>query len=135
MDDNRGLWRGKRLDNGELVFGDLLQIPRLGKNGEIDGTIPAIMERTPEAGCYYVDIQTLGECTGLRDKNKNLIFEKDIIEHKCGDRKTVFYDSVLACFGIYCGETFFPLYKLKLSANEIIGNIHDNPELMKGEEP
>ena len=69
MNNLRGLWRGKREDNDEWTFGNLLQIPYPDKFR------PAIMKRDCAAECCYVDPSTLGECTGLTDKNGKLIFK------------------------------------------------------------
>ena len=82
---------------------------------------------------YHVDPETISQCTGLRDKNRQLIFEGDIVQ--C-DR-----------FGGYVGEiiwspTIFPSFEVRTKNNEIktwcdvdrfviIGNTYDNHELLE----
>lgn len=140
MNDYRGLWHGKDADSGKWVTGDLLQIPQMGEHGKVDSTKPAIMERTPVARCLFVDPSTLGECAGIPDKNDKLIFEGDIV-------KTLETDSngKQRCFPVVHSHGAFWLYDELLDtkldflgsyekeALEIIGNVFDNPELLKGE--
>jgi uncharacterized phage protein (TIGR01671 family) len=88
----------------------------------------------------YCDIQ---RCTGLRDKNGNLIFEGDIVksEFNRGTGGNACYIDFVVCWaacGFYIqyadkskGDTKFIAYD-KLIKSEIIGNIHDNPELLNG---
>lgn len=129
MNELRGLWRGKRVDNGKWVTGDL--------------------SRIKAADHYFVDEimveeTTLGECTGLRDKNGKLIFEGDIIAYedetpgqyeyhdslfinrgiiKFGDGQFYFTNSIAA--------TMNDLLNSGILDCEVIGNIHDNPELLQ----
>lgn len=62
---------------------------------------------------------TIGQYTGLKDKNGKMIFEGDIVKAACGFSGVVNYDD-------------FIYYKVERAIDdniEIIGNIHDNPEL------
>ena len=70
MNETRGLWHGKRIDNGEWVEGYYVS------NGE---DLHYII--TDEFVQHLVDPSTLGECTGLTDKNGKLIFEGDIVSN------------------------------------------------------
>lgn len=70
--NNRYLFRGKRVDNGEWAEGDLMQWS--------DGTIRICVENgNDEKTATTVIPETVGQCTGLTDKNGKLIFEGDII--------------------------------------------------------
>ena len=80
---------------------------------------------------YEIDPATLGQYTGLHDRKDWEIYEGDILhDHFCNNRYVVHFD----------GGSFDVMSTLDKSGNylsdvvgdiEIIGNIHDNPELMK----
>ena len=135
MNEHEILFRGKRTDNGKWECGDLLSpnefnaIPHIvyidylneyGDIGEI--STPVIPE-------------TVGQFTGLTDKNGKRIFEGDIV--KCvsdGEQAVISWLKYFACFGLSfdgwcCG---FDDYDDNLPSDfEVIGNIHDNPEILK----
>lgn len=84
-----------------------------------------------------VDINTIGQFTGLHDKNGKEIYEWDIVRYSLDDRKDVGYigfHTRSASFRVIAEHTDFgignrgELHELNL---EVIGNIHDNPELLK----
>lgn len=116
------LFRGKREDNGEWVEGFYTEACAM-KTG-------AIIENSDDD--YYVDPATVGQYTGLQDKNGNKIFEGDIISYN-GSKEVVYFDTSIRipCFttGIGSGSST-ALHPYKISKRHIvIGNIHDNPEL------
>ena len=119
--DTRGLWRGKRLNDGEWVQG-LLAYRDFFNNS-------ASLYQEAEYNGIWVDPSTLGECTGLRDKNGKLIFEGDIIKHK-GECHVIKYLEKYMRFSPTKPGTVFAVFDYTQS--EIVGNIHDNPELLKG---
>lgn len=132
MNKTRGLWRGKRVDNGEWVEGYLSK----GRNTKEK---PAFLkycidrEETGLMMSYIVDPSTLGECTGLRDKNGKLIFEGDFLKGKYNFIYTVVWDT--ECAGLYPfvikeGK----IYEVASKTMEVIGDIHDNPGLLNGTE-
>ncbi len=86
----------------------------------------------PPIHCVDVDPKTVGQFTGLTDKNGKKIFEGDIVKDVTdGVRREVFYCNQSAMFlkkGILKSSLGNPLHL------EVIGNIHDNPELLKQEE-
>lgn len=134
----RGLWCGKCVDNGMWVSGDLLQIPKLNKHGKVVGTKPAIMERTPAAACYYVDLSTLGEWAGKSDKNGTPIFEGNIVRTReidtNGDLRyfpVVWANGAFWLFDKYLDSKLDFLGSYEENALEVIGNVYDNPELLK----
>ena len=155
MDKNT--YRGKRKDNGEWVQGSLLY------DRENNEAFIAVSFEDRAAYLNEVIPETVGQCTGLEDKNGKAIFEGDIFEFpdevwwscytSCGTE----YDSCeVKNYGVigfcdYFGRFDFVRYKFNensveadLHENremefhefvcelEIIGNIHDNPEILEG---
>lgn len=120
------LFRGKRVDNGEWVYGYYVKVGRYGYilTGKLD-----VCKGRRDFEYYTVDIETVGQYTGLTDKNGQKIFEGDILR--------VMYKN---CYGNDICHTV-TLYDMtdrldmeRISENEalVIGNIHDNPELLEG---
>ena len=121
-------FRGKRIDNGEWMFGDLstknsLNTTLIYPEGWLD---------------VEVDPSTVGQYTGLEDKNGTEIYEGDIIRHHDDILSEVFYNTAHCAYllqdisgnrnkcqcdrlGSYCSLWI-----------EVIANIHDNPELLGG---
>lgn len=135
MNENRGLWRGKRIDEGktegEWKYGYYVyQRPRKGAFGQqiTNADFEHDFIITKDGYRFEVDPSTLGECTGLTDKNGKLIFEGDIIEHK-GERYVIKYIEKYMRFSPVKPGTVFAVFDYTQSV--IIGNIHDNPELLR----
>lgn len=123
-------FRGKSLNNGEWFYGNLFI-------GDVDGRTHI---STTKRGCLNIDPDTVGQFTGLLDKNGKEIYEGDILlvyEVWHGETgKVKIYNEVGikdGCFG-YIGEVsgeLLPFCDNKVT-EEIAGNIHDNHELLKG---
>lgn len=96
-----------------------------------------VYDTTDENGWEYVIPETVGQYTGLNDKHGNKIFEGDIL--KC-DYYRYFAGEVEFINGAFCFATTIQNHKHHPALNtfvtttklEIIGNIHDNPELTRG---
>lgn len=129
------LFRGKRLytnsdgNEGEWVNGHLASHDLIAEY-EPYGVLPYHTE-TAYAGFVEVDPETVGQYTGLTDRNGKEIFEGDIV--RSGELVyKVKYDTQKAAFVLsdYKEERTFCLSQQALDYYKIIGNIYDNPELM-----
>ena len=120
------IFRGKRTDNGEWVEGSLLGIDWCDKPSTY-----SIAPNTPVSVFYSIIPETVGQHTGLTDKNGKKIFEGDIIEVE-GEKWCVGYDDMRARFVLF--HTSWELMRNipNYCEREVIGNIHDNPEILKG---
>ena len=79
---------------------------------------------------YQVCPDTIGQFTGLTDKNGTKIFEGDIVEYE-GTRYSINYLPHYARFSAVKPNTVFRVFAYQ--RGEVIGNIYDNPELIGGE--
>ena len=132
------LFRGKRIDNGEWVEGYLYASNISGcyilqtqtKHRKLkSGGVEIYDQLIP----IQVDGSTVGQYTGLTDKNGKNIFEGDILfcAHEIGMGYREFRGKVVykaPKFYVDCGNIVLTLD----SAYTIIGNIYDNPELLEG---
>lgn len=127
------LFRGKRVDNGEWMEGDLIQ--------SRDKTYihpKANSFRVSETGLSKLIVlrevypETVGQYTGLTDKNGKKIFEGDIIRSN-SERGYIEYYPNDCAFDVVDDHGFYWLIS-EMSNIEVIGNIHDNPELLEEKE-
>lgn len=99
------------------------------------GIIPADNEK---GGYCEVYPKTVGQYIGLTDKNGKKIFEGDIAKHFDRFYRKTVYGTVEYRYGCYVVHTFdspnCPAIDVVMNESnvEIIGNIHDNPELLEG---
>lgn len=132
---NAGLFRGKSTTTGKWLYGSLLKVTIKGcpiwiifeDDFDITGDIVKAMSHA------CVDPDTVGECINVPDKTGKLIFEGDIIQANNGSKTTV----VFHCGGFhsYWDSGFGEYYGGIISEfKTVVGNIHDNPELIKGGE-
>lgn len=120
-------FRGKRVNDGEWVYGDLFRM-----NG-----FPYIYPDPAPNGWndYEVIPDTVGQFTGLLDKNGNDIYEGDIVANDFGN------NNIVNMTVEWCTDGYWALHEIDgddtmhfvadyLKEIELIGNIHDNPELL-----
>lgn len=154
---DRYLYKAKRLDNGEWVQGVPFEIEGkqvlLINDNENLLRVHYIEENmwTAEIYAIEVDASTICQCTGLKGKNGNLIWENDIVKKDfytdydayANSEKYVGVVKFIDC--AWAVETFRyehkctrPIFEAMAYSEdvkhfEVIGNIFDNPELLESE--
>lgn len=125
-------FRGKTVDSGEWIYGDLIQMDNecyiqqdiYVSQGEWDSSYTDCVGEV-------VDTETVGQYTGLTDKKGTKIFEGDIIKINEQYIRVVRYSDVKASF-VTCDENEWVGYLKDYDKPiRVIGNIYDNPELLK----
>lgn len=129
------LFRAKREDNGEWAYGYYVRLPDAAGSASMIHT-PA---RNPDESnsSHFIRSSTIGQYTGLTDKNGTKIFEGDIVRYGDTIHKVVFEQrNGTAYFGlVYSPIETLPFgHYQDLRQLEVIGNIYDNPELIGGSE-
>lgn len=152
MNEREILFRGKRIDNRELVEGSLItgvfvrggqDIPYILCPDKAD--YDCFEDFSEENGIFEVDPETICKYTGLTDKNGRKIFEGDIVSDGVGNLFKGTYNGIFQfhfiCISAKYKQEFIggmcDLYTLRNNYKlEVIGNIFDNPELIdpEGEE-
>jgi len=127
------LFRGKRVTDGEWFYGHLVKVSK-----EVDVHEYRIYNHTVDK-FYSVIGETIGQFTGLNDKNGNKIFEGDIVKSRriggtyIGEVVYMENQTRFACHTMQPSSiTGNPIGVYENVGGEIIGNIHDNPELVGG---
>lgn len=142
-------FRGKRIDNGEWVYGSYFC-------GEKISLIVVCARETQSIDiytvvAYQVDPETVGQYTGLKDKNGVDVYENDIFkdDENEGTEIIVVFENGSFClqFSGITGSLMpygfdedaggfnvfecLPIQEYEVKEMEVIGNIHDNPELLE----
>lgn len=134
-------FRGKSLDNNEWVFGYYAHHEDVLRHRETHGIYSDHADSMPESKGYsfypdfeVVNPETVGQFTGLLDKNGKEIYEGDILAVTgVSERLEVRFVRGVFAF-LYNGnlDDECPLNAPTHCCVGVIGNIHDNPELLKG---
>ena len=137
------LFRGKQEDNGEWVYGAYYhQTEFYGDDCDYHYIISSCDELEDNMMCFDGVIpETVGQYTGLTDKNGKRIFEGDIIDTPDRLIKVVWFERN-AQFDLNFIKhahdkkiiNFKGIEMRDLKEYEVIGNIHDNPELIESED-
>lgn len=146
--ENRYLYRGKRIDNGEWAKGNLI------RSNDAEVGYEAIIIPTNDSNMYTkgvsrgdlgfenwhrVNETTICQCTGREDKNGKLIFENDILSGHIDNefpedetrKRVVWYENGWCTNEPGCDD-YEELDDFDSENFEVIGNMIDNPELLEG---
>lgn len=137
------IFRGKRVDNSEWVEGYYIY----DESGQTTEEPAAYIYHLNTHPCgwdlipYEVFPESVGQYTGLTDKKGKKIFEGDIVLFSWGDdenRQPFYIEYSDGGFLATPKEITQDIWSIRIgnytSEFEVIGNIHDNPELLKGGE-
>ena len=140
------LFRGKNTHTGEWIYGYYAKHSTPPNNKVchvVFGCCP--IESVDDLTEYHwnlVNPETVGQFTGLTDKNGKKIFEGDIVvcrKEICGNWidccvEIGFVEMKHGAFGLHRKQGYYRPFKdwLEDYEYEVIGNIHDNPELLEG---
>lgn len=143
-------FRGKT-NNGNWLVGEILSLNKHKYIAPNDGDwfdfiewVPENVFHAPDSDKYEVEENTIGQFTGLHDKKGKEIYEGDILHVIAETDDTHDYITQVSTNGLYevdlvgCEYDFTTLAWLSASYDEcctieVIGNIYDNPELLKEE--
>lgn len=133
------LFRGKRVDNGEWILGSLIKVKIKNATAWIifKPDFAFTNDGMKSLGHAHVDPETVGQCVGLKDMNGKWIFEGDVLEHHIQgnilvNRGVVNWDAKNARWAHQLNTMNPCFYMHNPETVEVIGNIHDNPELLEG---
>lgn len=126
-------FRGKRCKDGEWVYGSYVESNTSWNKGKPHKSwiLPSPMTNGgwfSIRGAYPVIDETVGQFTGHKDCNGKEVYEGDILETNKGLVALVTFDKA----DVFMLGDEDPDFMFSFSKMEIIGNIYDNPELLKG---
>lgn len=143
------IFRGKRIDNGEWVYGSFCMDAVEQKNGPcgVDGFIRLYDSDKGKMQMHEVDRETVGQYTGLTDLHGKKIFEGDFIKIRFeSDSPTNPYEPIVwyDLAKVFWSSEHYGWYATFASGEELsmweydnpddvesVGNVHDNPELLE----
>jgi hypothetical protein len=127
------LFRGKRKNSGKWIFGSIVhQTDYYGDKVDRWFIVEGDFTNDYDIDCTIeVQKETVGQYTGLLDKNGKRIFEGDVVAYREYGNFAVAWDD--GAFQFMREDTFYDMLDHYTNGFAVvIGNIHDNPELLEG---
>ena len=137
-------FRGKSIETEQWVYGYYVHLTDYLRNRDTHRIYLGLSDSCPSVKDKYdffpdteeVEEDTIGQFTGLYDKNGKDIYEGDIMAIKTPisglfDCRQVRYNDIKGAWTLRTNHIWSFLYELN-DEYIVIGNIHDNPELLKG---
>lgn len=120
-------FRGKRIDDGEWIYGYLADVQEQYGYATINSYFDDEDGRWET--CDHVDINTVGQLTGLHDKNGKEIYDDDILLNRHNRRYKVSWsdeEQRRILVNLLNADDYLNMYKNCMDDFEVIGNIHEN---------
>lgn len=137
--EDRYLFKAKSLDNGEWVQGCYIYNIDRDCSESLNKFAHRIQPLYAHAYAEPIDPSTICQCTGLKDKNGNLIWENDIVRDEHGNFYKAFWHNNYYQFSWICVKSDvligakWDLWSFRSFEIEVIGNIFDNKDLLESE--
>lgn len=119
-------FRGKSISTGKWLYGCLLK----NEEGKFAVVKPFKVNMDNECSCCEVEEETIGQFTGLYDRNQKPIYEGDIVQWEECVADYTFITQKTEVFYSENSASFEPLNEFNYCDFEVIGNIHDNKDLL-----
>ena len=128
------IFRGKRVDNGEWIYGSLILYAETHAGTTVaeiyfDGRY-CMVSKTSSGIRGLVDPATVGQYTGIDDKDGNRIFEGDVVGWIDSDNNSRFDEVKWMDGGLCLCNSQYTVGSYARSSLEVIGNVHDTPGLL-----
>ena len=148
MTDNRYIFRGKRKDNGEWIYGFyVFQRKRSGVFGQVLSELDFDRYFIIDTCGTWNEVipETVGQSTGRKYANDKLLFEGDIVKwysdyddtweysHTAEYYGVVVWNENDYCWSIKANDELIPFNDYDWDVSMVVGNIHDNPKLLEVE--
>lgn len=127
-------FRGISLETNEFVHGDLINLINNSKRIVWEQPCGEMPFPDLEVKNHLVNPDTIGQLTGLTDKNGKDIYEGDVVEWEneatgINGKSKIRYSSRLARYEVQDGDTWYQMNPITIKYT-VIGNLFENPELL-----